>query len=188
MIVQGRAQVAGRSNMRQAMSDLVVIIYPSEHKADQIRPKLLDLQKEYLIELDDAVIAVNTGKGHIKLNQLLNPTAAGALSGSLWGLLIGALFLMPVLGPAVGAISGAALGAASGAIGGALTDLGIDDSFMKELSQKLAPGSAALFLLVRKISLEKVLAELQGTGGEVIKTSLDPTREQALHDALAAAA
>ena len=170
------------------MSDLVVIVYPSEEKADEMRQRLLQLQKEYLIELDDAVIAVNTGSGHVRLNQLLNPTAAGALSGSMWGLLLGALFLMPVVGPAIGAVSGAALGAASGAIGGALTDLGIDDKFMKELGQKLAPGHAALFLLIRKVSLEKVLDAIKGSGGEVIKASLDPGQEQALRDALAAAA
>jgi uncharacterized membrane protein len=169
------------------MSDLVVIVYPSEEQAEEMRRKLLQLQKEYLIELDDAAIAVNTGKGHVKLNQLLNPTAAGALSGGMWGLLLGALFLMPVVGPAIGAVSGAALGAASGAIGGALTDLGIDDSFMKDLSQKLAPGHAALFLLIRKVSLEKVLDAIKGSGGEVIKASLDPAREQALRDALTAA-
>ncbi|MDB5540308.1 MAG: hypothetical protein JWQ89_2035 [Devosia sp.] len=169
------------------MSDLVVIIYPNEQKAEEIRQKLLDLQREYLIELEDAVIATNTGQGHVKLNQLLNPTAAGALTGSMWGLLIGALFLLPVVGPAIGAISGAALGAASGAISGALTDLGIDDSFMKELAAKLAPNSSALFLLIRKVTLEKILDAIQGTGGEVIKTSLDPAKEQALRDALARA-
>ena len=142
------------------MSDLVVIVYPSEQKAEEVRQRLLELQKEYLIELEDAVIAVNTGEGHVKLNQLVNPTAAGALSGSLWGLLIGALFMVPVLGTAIGALgvaAGAALGAASGAISGALTDLGIDDDFIKDLAAKLAPNHAALFLLIRKINLEKVL-------------------------------
>ena len=168
------------------MTDLVVIVYPSEKHADEVRRRLLELQQEYLIELDDAVIAVNSGDGHVKLSQLLNPTAAGALSGSMWGLLIGALFLMPVFGPAIGAASGLALGATSGAIGGALTDLGIDDKFMRDLAQKLKPNNAALFLLVRKITLDKVLAALQGTGGEVLKTSLNSSNEQALRDALAA--
>ena len=80
------------------MSDLVVIIYPNEQKAEEIRQRLLDLQKEYLIELEDAVIAVKDEKGRIKLNQLLNPTASGVLAGSLWGLLVGTLFIFP-LGP-----------------------------------------------------------------------------------------
>lgn len=170
------------------MPDLAVIVYPSEEQAEEMRRKLLQLQKEYLIELDDAVIAVNTGRGHVRLNQLLNPTAAGALSGSMWGLLLGAVFLMPIVGPAIGAVSGAALGAASGAIGGALTDLGIDDNFIKELGRKLTPGHAALFLLIRKVSLEKILDAIKGSGGEVIMASLDPAKEKALRDALAAEA
>ena len=59
------------------MSDLVVIAFPTEAKAEEVRQKLLAMQKEYLIELGDAVIAVKDSKGNIKLNQLINTTAAG---------------------------------------------------------------------------------------------------------------
>jgi uncharacterized membrane protein len=159
------------------MPDLVVIVYPSEEKAEEVREKLLRLQREYLIELEDAAIAVKTASGKIRLNQLVSTTAVGALSGSLWGLLIGTIFLMPVLGVAVGA--------ASGALGGALSDIGINDNFMKELAAKLEPGNAALFLLIRKITTDKVLEAIRGTGGTVIRTSLDLSKEQALREALA---
>lgn len=159
------------------MSDLVVIVYPTEARAEEMRQKLFGLQKEYLIEIGDAAIAVMHEDGKVKLNQLLNTTAMGAVSGSFWGLLIGAIFLMP--------LAGAALGAASGALGGALTDYGVDDKFMKELSTSLQPGNAALFVLVKRVTGDKVLEALKGTGGVVLKTSLDHTREQALRDALA---
>ena len=86
------------------MSDLIAIVYPTEAKAEQMRHKLLSLQKEYLVDLEDAVIAVKTQQGHVKLNQLISPTRIGALQGSFWGLIIGAIFLMPVVGPAVGAL------------------------------------------------------------------------------------
>src|SRR5262250_3192278 len=111
------------------MSDLVVIAFPTEAKAEEVRQKLLAMQKEYLIELGDAVIAVKDANGHIKLNQLLNTTATGAVSGTFWGALIGLIFLMPLVG--------AAIGAASGAIGGALTDVGINDRWMKDAAQSL---------------------------------------------------
>src|SRR6476619_3694706 len=62
------------------MSDLVVIAFPTEAKAEEVRQKLLAMQKEYLIELGDAVIAVKDSKGQIKLNQLINTTAAGAVT------------------------------------------------------------------------------------------------------------
>src|SRR4029077_2365451 len=122
------------------MSDLVVIAFPTEAKAEEVRQKLLAMQKEYLLELGDAVVAVKDEKGNIKLNQMINTTAAGAVGGAFWGTLIGLIFLMP--------LAGAALGAASGAVSGALTDLGISNKFMKETAAAVQPGTAALFVLV----------------------------------------
>lgn len=162
------------------MSDLVAIVYPSEAKAEEVRQRLLNLQKEYLITISDAVIAVKTDSGGIKLNQLVNTTSMGAVTGGFWGLLIGMIFLNPILGVAVGA--------ASGALGGALSDFGIDNSFMKELSASLHTGNAALFVLIKSMTADKVLKEIKDAGGTVLKTSLDDTREQALRDALASAA
>src|SRR5690606_20734982 len=100
----------------------------------------------------------------------------GAVSGSFWGLLVGVLFLNPLLGVAVGA--------ASGALGGALTDVGISDAFMKDLSDSIQPGNAALFLLIEEMTADKVLKQVQGFGGVVLRTSLDETKEQLLRDAL----
>jgi uncharacterized membrane protein len=161
------------------MADLVEITFPSEEKAEEVRQKLLDMQKEYLIELGDAVIAVKQPNGRVKLNQLFNPTASGAVSGTFWGALIGMIFLMP--------LAGAAIGAASGALGGKLADVGINDRFMRDAAQSLQSGNAALFLLVRKMTTDKVLAALQGEGGTVIRTSFDESKEDALRAALAGA-
>lgn len=162
------------------MSDLVAIVYPSEAKAEEVRQRLLKLQKEYLISISDAVIAVKTDSGSIKLNQLVNTTAMGAISGSFWGLLIGVLFLNPIVGVAIGA--------ASGALGGALSDFGIDDAFMKELATNIQSGNAALFILIKNMTADKVLKEIKDAGGVVLKTSLDETKEKMLRDALASAA
>src|SRR5215813_1818396 len=137
-----------------AMSELVVIAFPTEAKAEEVRQKLLAMQKEYLIELGDAVIAVKDPQGRVKLNQMLNTTAAGAVSGAFWGTLIGLIFLMP--------LAGAALGAAGGTLGGYLTDVGLDDKWMKETAAAIKPDTAALFLLVRKVTADKVLEGLKG--------------------------
>jgi uncharacterized membrane protein len=161
------------------MADLVAIAFPTEEKAEEVRQKLLDIQKEYLIELADAVIAVKQPDGKVKLNQLFHPAAAGAATGSFWGLLIGLIFMMP--------LAGVAIGAASGALGGALADVGINDQFMKDAAQSLQAGNAALFLLIRKMTTDKVLADLQGVGGTVMRTSFDHTKEEALRTALAGA-
>jgi uncharacterized membrane protein len=162
------------------VGDLVVVEFPSEAKAEEVRQKLLDMQKDYLIDLGDAVIAVKQPNGQVKLNQLFRPAAAGAASGALWGTLVGMIFLMPLLG--------AGVGAASGAIGGALTDVGINDRFMKDVAATIQSGNAALFVLIRKVTADKVLAELKGLGGKVLRTSFDHTKEEALRAALAAAA
>src|SRR3974377_2105972 len=105
------------------MSDLVEIVFPTEAKAEEVRQKLLGMQKEYLIELGDAVIAVKDAKGRVKLNQLINTTAAGAVSGTFWGTLIGLIFLMP--------LAGAAIGAASGARGGGFNSFCLTQTHMK---------------------------------------------------------
>jgi uncharacterized membrane protein len=48
------------------MSDLVAIVYPSEAKAEEVRQRLFDLTKQYLIEFSDAVIAVKTADKVLK--------------------------------------------------------------------------------------------------------------------------
>ncbi|MGY2046660.1 DUF1269 domain-containing protein [Methylobacterium sp. JK268] len=162
------------------MSDLVFIAFPSEEKAEQVRRQVLALQKEYLIELGDAVVAVKTTDGQIKLNQMINMTATGAATGGMWGTLIGLIFLAPLVGTAIGA--------ASGALVGRFTDVGINDQFMRDAAGALQPGTAGLFLLVRRMTTDKVLADLRGVGGTVMRTSFDETKEAALREALAACA
>jgi uncharacterized membrane protein len=110
---------------------------------------------------------------------MVNTTAVGAATGSFWGLLVGLLFMNPILGVAVGA--------ASGALGGALTDFGIQDQFMKELASSVKPGDAVLFLLIKHMTADKVLAEIKDKGGVVLKTSFDEKKEQLLRDTLAKA-
>ncbi|MCX5874168.1 MAG: DUF1269 domain-containing protein [Deltaproteobacteria bacterium] len=158
------------------MSTLVVIGYEDKFKAEEVRLMLLKMQKDYLIDMEDAVVAVKDDTGKVKLHQMVNMTAAGAISGGFWGSLIGLLFLNPILGLAVGATAGA--------VSGALTDLGIDDKFMKELASTLKNGSSVLFVLVRKATPDKVLEELEGTGGKIMKTSLSHNEEAKLQEAL----
>jgi uncharacterized membrane protein len=158
------------------MPTLVVIGYESEIKAEEVRLALLKLQREYLIDLGDAVVAVREPDGGVKLRQLVNTTAAGALSGGFWGTLVGVLFLNPLFGLAIGT--------AAGALSGALTDVGIDDKFVKQLAETLKPGTAALCVLVRRATPDKVLEEIKGFGGTVIKTSLSHEDEAKLQAAL----
>jgi uncharacterized membrane protein len=158
------------------MSQLVVIGYDDVHKAEEVRLKLVKMQRDYLIDLEDAVVVSKRPDGKIKLNQALNLTAFGAVEGTFWGTLIGLLFLNPIFG--------AAMGASAGAISGALSDVGINDNFMKELGKTLQPNTSALFVLVKHMTPDKCLEELAGTGGKIIKTSLTHEDEDKLQKAL----
>ena len=160
------------------MSTLVVIEYDDQFKAEEVRLSLMKMQKDYLIDLEDAVVAVKDQQGKVRLHQAVNLTAAGAVSGGFWGSLIGLIFLNPLLGMA--------MGAAAGAVSGALTDVGIDDKFMKELAGAMKPGGSTLFVLVRKATPDKVLDEIKGTGGKVLRTSLSHEDEMKLQAALSA--
>jgi uncharacterized membrane protein len=159
------------------MSTFVAIKYDDPHKAQEVRLALAKLQREYLIDLEDAVVAVKNEAGKIKLHQAFSLTAAGAVSGGFWGSLIGLLFLNPLLG--------AAVGASAGAVSGALSDVGIDDVFMKQLAESMQPNSSVLFVLVRKATPDKVVEEIRQFGGTVLQTSLsheDQTKLQAALD------
>ena len=161
------------------MATLVVIDYESEVRAEEVRLALLKMQKEYLIDLADAVVVVRDAKGKVKLRQLYDLTIPGAVSGGFWGALIGLLFLNPLFGFAIGA--------AAGAVSGALRDVGIDDNFMKNMGQTLKPGTAALCVLIRQMTPDKVVEEIQRYGGTLIKTNLCHENEAKLREALAAA-
>lgn len=161
------------------MSELIVIGYDKEFEAEEARLKFIKMQRDYLVDLEDAVVAIKQPDGKIKLNQYYDLTTAGAIGGGFWGALVGLIFMNPLLG--------AAVGAGAGAISGALSDVGINDQFMKDLAGTLRPGSSALFVLVRKTTPDKVLEELRGSGGKIIQTSLSHEDEAKLQAALNAA-
>jgi uncharacterized membrane protein len=98
----------------------------------------------------------------------------------MWGTLIGLLFLNPL----AGLLAGAAFGAGAGALSGALVDYGIDDAFIRSLGATIEPGSSALFVLVRRVTPDKVLPELRPFGGTVLRTSLSNEQEARLRQAL----
>jgi uncharacterized membrane protein len=162
------------------MSDLIAVAYPDQATAEQVRDELARLTREHVIEIEDAVVVTRQPNGKVKLHQAVNPAGAGAAGGALWGGLIGLIFLAPLLG--------AAIGAAAGAASGALTDLGIEDNFMKDLGQSLPEGGAALFVLVRQVTPDKVIPRISQYGGKILQSSLSNESEQRLQEALDAAA
>ncbi len=148
------------------MRKLIVVAYDSEFKAQEIRLDFLKMQKSYLVALEDAVVVEKKQDGK----------AVKDYSFLFWGVLIGLIFMNPLLGFVVGA--------GAGAVAGALSDVGINDDFMKQLAEKLTPGTSALFVLVDADLTDKVLDELRGTGGTVLQSSLSHENEARLQAAL----
>ena len=149
------------------MRKLIAVTYDTEFKAEEVRLQFLKMQKSYLVSLEDAVVVEKKQNGKVKLHQMYNLTASGAVGGGFWGVLIGLV-----------------VGAGAGAVAGALSDVGINDDFMKQLAEKLTPGTSALFVLVDSDLTDKVLDALRGTGGTVLQSSLSHEDEAKLQAAL----
>jgi len=156
------------------VAQLIVLGFKDEAGADAFIGKLQQMQKEQILGLQDVVKVMRRPDGKTKIHQGMNLTAAGALSGGFWGMLIGLIFWMPWLGFAIGA--------ATGAISGKLTDIGIDDAFIKETSDAIKPGEAGVFMLVGQTTPDKVEAEIKGTQATVIKTNLSHEQEEHLRE------
>src|SRR5215471_8139506 len=160
------------------MATLVAVVFDDESTAFEMRAALVKMQKQYLIQMEDAVVVTRDPDGKTKLHQATSLTAAGAVSGGFWGMLIGLLFLNPLLG--------AAIGAGAGALSAKFKDIGLDDKMMKDVGDSLHPGTSALFVLLRKVTADKVLEGLKPFvgKGKVFQTSLNKDDEQALREAL----
>ena len=159
-----------------SMSNLIVIGFPKVEEAEQVRRELVTIQQQHLISLEDACVLEHGEDGHVHLKQAINLAAAGAVSGSFWGMLVGLLFLNPLAGLAVGAGAGAA--------SGALSDIGINDQFLKELGETLPKGSAALALLVREGTPDRVVESLRkhAPHARLVRTNLSHVDEDKLRD------
>ena len=160
------------------MSTLVVVGFPTVKEADEVRQELAAVQREQLISLEDAVVVERDAENRVHLRQAVNLTAAGAVGGGFWGTLVGLLFLNPLLGAAVGA----GIGAASGS----LSDIGIDDGFLRELGDTLPSGSAALCVLLRDAAPDRVIERLRSHAphARLLRTNLSHTDEENLRQLL----
>ena len=166
------------------MSELVVIAFDGRDTADHVLNDLRSMQREYLVDLEDAVVVTRDAEGKLNLKQSVNMVGMGAMSGgtwgAMWGVLVGILFMNPLLG----LVAGAAAGAGAGALAGALSDYGIDDDFIKKMGETICSDTSALFVLFKKVTLDRVLPEFEKFQGRVLKTSLSDEQETKLKNAL----
>ena len=161
------------------MATLSVLKFSTADGAQQMENTLLSLQKQQLITIQDAAIVTwPPGKKQPKTQQLHSLAGAGAMQGAFWGMLFGLIFFVPFFGLAVGA--------AMGALSGKFTDYGIDDTFIKQMRDKVTEGTSALFLLTSGATVDKMAEAVKGIDFEIISTNLTKTEEDQLRAAFSA--
>jgi uncharacterized membrane protein len=160
------------------MSELLVLSFDKKDAAGQVKDRLVDLQKQELIQIKDACVVTRNKKGRVKFQQARNLVSGGAVGGAFWGALIGILFLMPLAGMAIGSL----IGALTGKFG----DIGINDEFMKEVSESIGSDESGLFLLINDWNEERVLAEINDFDPELLQTNLSSDEEERLREAFGA--
>jgi uncharacterized membrane protein len=158
------------------MAHLVVLGLDNRDDAERVVELAGDLAKQELLQLEDAAYAYKDDKGKVRIQQTISVTRTAAAGGALWGTLIGLLFLNP--------LAGLAVGAATGAVAGKLTDVGINDDMIKQIGQQLQQGKAAVFLLARSATVDRVIEAIKPFNPTVLQTNLTKDREEELVRAL----
>jgi uncharacterized membrane protein len=158
------------------MATLTAWKFDTPTGADAVFLKLKQLQDQGLIQIHDAaVVSWPDGRTKPWTREENSGVRKGALGGGFWGLLFGLIFFVPLLGVAIGA--------AAGALAGSLTDVGISDRFIRDVREKVTPGTSALFLLSSDAVYDRLAAELQGFEAELISTNLSNEQEAQLREA-----
>jgi uncharacterized membrane protein len=80
------------------MSTLVAVVFNDQSTAFEMRAALAKMQKQYLLEMEDAVVVTRDENGKTKLHQAVSLTGAGAVYGGFWGMLLGLLFIQSPAG------------------------------------------------------------------------------------------
>jgi len=156
------------------MSQLIVFTYNTKDKATAVLQEVADLSKQNLIRVEDAAVVVKDADGKAKVKQTMESMVKGSniVGAGFWGLLIGMIFGGPLF------VALASMGLT--ALFGRKLDVGVDNEFIKDVSDDLAPGNSALFLLSHEITVDKVAEALREYGGTVYHTSLSKEAEEAL--------
>jgi len=157
------------------MTDMVVLAFDGEDTATQVRNKLVELNKQYLLQLDSVAEVVRKSDGQVKIKEEPRLTGIGAIGGAFWGLLIGLIFLVPVAGFVVGTVSGA--------IAGHFIKNGISKEYMKDIEAAIQPGQSAIFILANNVKMDRVIPMLTEYHPKVLRTSLTNDQEAKLKEA-----
>jgi uncharacterized membrane protein len=140
------------------MNGLIAVVFKDEFQSSQVLINLRKLNHDELSDLEDATIAIRERDGTIKILQIQASNQHNPIERNFWGLLLGALFFYPIL-------------AMFSALAGSLSPDGIDALFIAETNEMLQPGTSAIFVLLRKSNLDRLLAALGQLDCKIVQTA-----------------
>jgi uncharacterized membrane protein len=158
------------------MAQLIVITFPDMKQAVDAYETLKRGEHSGYISMNDIAVIVKDEEGKVDVN---NRVESGVKQGALWGGLLGLL-----IGTVFFPIGGLLLGAAGGALVGKTLHTGIDQKFVKDVTDDLKPGTSALFLLVHGANTDYAIAAMRPFAGTLYQTTLSSEAEATLRDAL----
>ena len=161
------------------MTEMVVLAFDGTDTASKARNKLIDLNNQYLLRLDQAIEVVRNPDGQVKIKDEHRLTGLGAIGGAFWGLLIGLIFLVPAAGFVVGTVSGA--------LAGHFTKYGITKEYMQQIQAAIQPGQSALFILADNVKVDRVIPAMTEFHPTVLRTSLSLEQQAKLKEAFGGA-
>jgi len=148
--------------------EFTVLAFDDETTAGEALKDLRRLQKDGIVKVLNAAVLVKDKKGKVSVKETEDVDARhGALFGAITGGLIG------LFGGAPGVVVGAVAGAGTGGVAAKLIDLGFPREFLRDLQDRLQPGSSALVALVEPAWMDRVVKELADLGGQLLRYSLE---------------
>ena len=160
------------------MSQLVVTTFADTESAERALEAIQTASKNGAIAISDYAVIVKDANGVVSTkNRVSSSTAWGAGIGAALGGLIS--FIFPVAGIAIGAGGGALIGKQIGD--------NVDQTFVRQVQDGLAPNASALFIIVKgddNISPRALVAALEPFEGTLYQTTVSTELEEQLKDAL----
>ncbi len=159
---------------------LWAVAYDDVEQAERLRKVVTGLGWErHDLILGDVALVIRHADGSYTLDREPFSGVGNVLGCSTVGFLAGLVVGAPIIGAAIGAVIGGAGSAAYAA------EAGIPADFIQKVQSLLMPGTSALFVLDADGDMDVILAALQGLGGIVLQTNVDPERARLIQSTLA---
>jgi uncharacterized membrane protein len=144
------------------MTRVIFVGFDTEQKAYEGDRALRDMHREGTLTLYNDAVVVKEPDGAVALRRPPDADPIGTVGGMITGGLIG--LLGGPVGAAVGMSAGTLLGAAFD-----LTNAGLDQEFVEDIGERLAPGNAAVIAEIEEQWQVPLDTRMETLGGKVLR-------------------